>query len=287
MATTLLPPRRFGSSGEPPVELRFVDMLLIIIATLMFVAVVLGVTGAVSPEPVAPPQITTASAPAAIIGQEYRLTLAARGGDGRLRWRLLAGSLPDGLRIGDDGTVLGTPVRRQDLLAIVQVSDEAGRKDQRELLFSTRPAGLQAAAASPPRILAATSLIFATEGQVYRHAFTAEGGTPPYKWFYRGDIPKDLTFNPDGTLTGRPAEVGTSTVTVTVADAAGATTRQNVQITVKEGPPSRLERIWAQVSKVLRVIAWLLVLWSVFFGFGGVRVPGLIDLLRGVGRRPR
>ena len=74
MATVPIFRRGRGRAADHPVELRFVDMLLIVIATLMFVAVVLSVTSAFSTRqpgggrPVAAPQITTDSVAPAGVG---------------------------------------------------------------------------------------------------------------------------------------------------------------------------------------------------------------------------
>jgi hypothetical protein len=293
MATTPIYTRRRGPSGDQPVELRFVDMLLIIIATLVFVAVVLSVTSAFSnqthqPRPVAAPRITTAAAPTAIIGRAYRLTLAASGGEGGLRWQRLAGSLPHGLSLSSDGTVQGTPVTRQDTRVTIEVSDSRGQTDRRELAFGTQPAGTgPRVPAAVPRIPATTSVLFAVEGQKYRHAFTTDTGTPPYRWTIRGKPLKGLSFGNDGTLVGRPADTGTGTFTVTVTDANGAKAQQNIWLEVRKGPKSTSEQIWDWVKKIWRILGWVVFIWLVLFGFGGQRIPGVIDFFRSLagGRR--
>lgn len=283
MATTPIFRRR-GTAAEPPVELRFVDMLLIVIATLMFVAVVLSVTSAFSnqptpPNPVTEPRIATTAAPTAIVGQDYRLTLAVRGGGGELRWRLLAGSLPNGLSLDPGGTVHGTPALRQDTRATVEVSDGTGRTDRRDLAFHTRPAGT--GTRRPPTVLipAKTSLIFATEDRNYRHTFSTSTGTPPFTWTLHGKLPENLQFRPDGTLSGKPAEVGTSAFTITVTDAEGTRARQEIRLVIEEGPPTTAEKLWDWTKKVLTVVGWLVFAWLLLFGIGGgERIPGLLDL---------
>jgi hypothetical protein len=68
---------------------------------------------------------------------------------------------------------------------------------------------------------------------------SATGGTPPYRWTLDGGtVPRGLTLNPDGTITGKTELAGTSTFTVRVADAAqptAATATRELSLTIDEG----------------------------------------------------
>ncbi|MFC6882940.1 putative Ig domain-containing protein [Actinomadura yumaensis] len=284
--------RRRARGAEHPVELRFVDMLLIVIATLMFVAVVLSVTSAFSTQaeprggkPDAAPRVETRSAPAAVAGRPYELTLAVRGGDGTYAWRTLSGALPPGLALDRSGVVRGTPAGAVSTQATVQVTDGAGTSAQRDLAFTVRPAGEGAAKAPPPRVASDVSLLGARAGREYRHVFKGEGGTPPYTWKVAGEPPKGLGVAPDGTLTGRPKEAGTSTFTVTMADGAGASVRQQVRMDVKPQPESLFWRMLGWLKTVVTWMGYLLVLNVVYMVlFGAPPTAGHAGLF---GRRRR
>ena len=65
--------------------------------------------------------------------------------------------------------------------------------------------------------------------------FTASGGTAPYTW--SGQVPAGLTLRASGLLLGAPTARGTSTFTVTVRDATGATSSGTFSLTVIDPPP--------------------------------------------------
>ena len=65
--------------------------------------------------------------------------------------------------------------------------------------------------------------------------FTASGGTAPYTW--SGQVPAGLTLRASGLLLGAPTARGTSTFTVTVRDATGATSSGTFSLTVTDPPP--------------------------------------------------
>jgi len=66
-------------------------------------------------------------------------------------------------------------------------------------------------------------------------SFLASGGVEPYTW--SGQVPAGLTLRPSGLLFGAPTTKGTSTFTVTVTDAAGATASGTFSLTVTDPPP--------------------------------------------------
>jgi hypothetical protein len=66
-------------------------------------------------------------------------------------------------------------------------------------------------------------------------SFTATGGTAPYTW--SGQLPAGMTLRPSGLVVGAPSTRGTSTFSVTVTDATGATATGSFSITVTDPPP--------------------------------------------------
>jgi hypothetical protein len=84
-----------------------------------------------------------------------------------------------------------------------------------------------------PLILSTTSLSAEEQGVAYWYALQAEGGTPPYTWSrIKGKLPKGLTLDVAGTLSGIPTKAKTATFTVQVADAAGASATQNLSLQI-------------------------------------------------------
>ena len=80
--------------------------------------------------------------------------------------------------------------------------------------------------------LAAGSNVFVSN--FFTTSFRATGGTAPYTW--SGNLPAGLVLRPSGLLLGTPTTLGTSTFTVTVTDAAGATASEKVSLTVTGQP---------------------------------------------------
>jgi hypothetical protein len=256
--------RRRTTVADHPVELRFVDMLLIIIATLMIVTVVLSVVSAItgSGRPDVAPRVATRSAPTAIAGQPYQLTLAVEGGDGDYRWETVGGELPGGLVLRADGVVEGIPTKEETTGVGLRVRDGSDRvSEARELSFAVRPSGDGNVPQPEPRIITSVTLLDdAVAGQMYRHRFTADSGATPYRW-RASQLPDGLELAPDGTLAGRPVE-GTSTFAVTMSEAGGATARQEVRLVVREAPDSWF---W-----------WLLDLLKTIFMWAGAAVLAII-----------
>lgn len=79
---------------------------------------------AVRPPPL---QLTTSVLPVAQIGRPYSTRLAASGGRPPYRWRLVAGSLPRGLRLFPDGRISGLVARPARAVVELGVVDADGR----------------------------------------------------------------------------------------------------------------------------------------------------------------
>jgi len=276
MTTTVFRRRRI-LAADHPVELRFVDMLLIIIATLMIVTVVLSVVSAITPtgRPDVAPRVTTRSAPAAIAGQPYQLTLAVQGGDGDYDWEAIGGELPAGLSLRADGIVEGTPTAEQTTGVSVQVRDGSDRiSEAQELSFTVRPSGDGNVTRPEPRIDSLVTLLDdAVGGQTYQHQFTADSGTAPHQWRAE-ELPDGLQLSEDGTLAGRP-EAGTNTFTVTMTDGDGGTAEQEVRMVVAEAPDSWF---WWLLDLLIEVAKWV--------GFGLILILILVALKESLFGRP-
>jgi uncharacterized protein YwbE len=84
-----------------------------------------------------------------------------------------------------------------------------------------------------PLILSTTSLSAEEQGVAYVYALQAEGGLPPYTWSrIKGKLPKGLTLDTAGTLSGIPTKAKISTFTVQVTDTAWASVTQNLSLQI-------------------------------------------------------
>ncbi|POX38338.1 hypothetical protein C3486_23575 [Streptomyces sp. Ru73] len=242
---------RPGGGDGAPVELRFIDLLLIIIATLMFMAVLLALVSANAPadrpDENRPPQIkvATAAAPDAVAGKPYALTLAAVGGRPPYHWDRAAGRLPEGLKLTDEGVVTGRAragsgahgADGAGATATVRVRDAAGQRAERTLRLAVVRAAPESGSQRPSlRVVAETlALPPARKDAKYAgHRFRATAGEGPYTWHAAGALPPGMRLSESGALTGTPAKGGSFTFGVRVTDSTGATAEQAARLTVGE-----------------------------------------------------
>src|SRR6185437_11830519 len=101
---------RGGAGFEPPIELRFVDLFMILLSAFIFIAAVLSIYGSFAGhgERIEAPHVITDTIPNAIAVHSYAVVLAAQGGSGGYRWTV-SGKLPEGLQLADNGKIEGVP----------------------------------------------------------------------------------------------------------------------------------------------------------------------------------
>lgn len=68
--------------------------------------------------------VSTASLPAAKVGEAYTASLAATGGAAPYTWSVTSGELPDGLSLAPSGAVTGTPTAAGEATVTVRVTDK-------------------------------------------------------------------------------------------------------------------------------------------------------------------
>ena len=85
-----------------------------------------------------PLTIRTQSLPNARLHQTYQFALQADGGILPLKWTLVSGDLPPGLKLGTDGILRGAPTNAGDFSFVIQVEDNAKPQSQRSQPFSLR-----------------------------------------------------------------------------------------------------------------------------------------------------
>ena len=174
--------------------------------------------------------ITTTSLPAGAPGAPYSATLQASGGSTPYAWTIATGTLPPGLSLTADGTIVGTPSTNGTFSVTVQVADSGTPQAKAERLFSI--------AIGASLTISTASLPDARLGVSYRQALTALNGAQPYYWTLQAAaLPPGLILLASGDIVGQPIAVGTYTFTVTVQDNAQppATASQTFTINVAPG----------------------------------------------------
>lgn len=86
-------------------------------------------------------RITSDRLPGAVRSSAYRATLRAVGGRAPLRWSLVSGTLPRGLRLSSSGVVSGTPVASGAGSVVVRVRDGRGATASRRVHLAVVPRG--------------------------------------------------------------------------------------------------------------------------------------------------
>ncbi|AKU93255.1 putative Ig domain-containing protein [Vulgatibacter incomptus] len=189
-----------------------------------------------------PLMIVTKELPAATFRQAYLADLGAVGGKTPYAWSVLDGTLPSGIALRRDGTLLGQPIDDDGHKFKVLLTDAAGRTAEQELeLPVTPPAKLTCTTTSLPK----RGLSETYDGVV----LGAAGGKKPYKWktidttrlgveigessIALGEVPPPgITLAESGALSGAPSQVGSYLWTVEVSDSATPAESQKCPIEV-------------------------------------------------------
>ncbi|MDE3043041.1 MAG: autotransporter outer membrane beta-barrel domain-containing protein, partial [Nitrospirota bacterium] len=173
--------------------------------------------------------------PSGTVGHPYNALLSASGGTGpgTYRWSIVGNLLPaPGLQpLSSSGVMSGTPTTPGPLAGTYRVQDSNGVAATKSLTLTVNSAlTIDTDDITLP-------LPAGIVGQPYSAALSASGGTGPgtYRWSLSAGsaaLPNGLTLNPDGTMTGTPTTAGTSTPTVSAADAASTTVEKRLSITI-------------------------------------------------------
>lgn len=157
------------------------------------------------------PVIQTSTIPKARQGEAYSTTLTAEGGVPPYSWDQVAGSLPAGVQLANDGSLGGVPQESGDFTFTAKVMDS--RLEEAEVELTMRViAPLTITTPSLPQLISGRSIDVTLE---------ATGGEPPYEWSVEGDLPAGVTFEASGRLFGSSAEIGVHPLTVRVTDSEG------------------------------------------------------------------
>jgi hypothetical protein len=169
--------------------------------------------------------VTESPLPNARIGENYAGFIeACCGQGGPIRWSLVSGTVPDGLRFaGDDlglvqtTAVTGVATRVQTTTFTVRARDAAGNTATKTFTLTVDPA-------NPLIINNGTDVLTSGRvGQSYNNGLFPLGGVPPWRWSHvGGTLPPGLRVQASpGRVLGTPTTAGTFTFTVRVDDSAG------------------------------------------------------------------
>lgn len=172
----------------------------------------------------AAPISITASLPSGTVGLSYSGQLSATGGTGGYSWTGAAG---DGLSIGSNGAVSGTPTTAGAVVVTATVTDSSGTKATANFTITI---------SGPTLTVTTTTLPNGALTSAYSGRVSATGGTPPYTWS-AGGLPAGLSLDPNsGNITGTPTELGTFTVNFTVTDSNKVAAGANIDLTINAAP---------------------------------------------------
>ena len=168
-----------------------------------------------SPSPTASLAITPVTFHAGEVGAAYiPVAMAASGGQPPYTWTLGAGALPDGLVLGADGSVSGSPTSSGHFTFAVQAADSGGSAVTLAGSITIAPAlsaSLLPACARACQVEAGCVDVCGAFGQL-------SGGTGPFTYAANGYVPPGVRLGGGlayvGTFT-RPVSYWQSTVTVT------------------------------------------------------------------------
>jgi hypothetical protein len=186
--------------------------------------------------------ISTQSLPGATADQTYSQQLSASGGAQPYKWTTAPGDLPPGLSLSADGVLSGThakdpavnyPSKYPFTVSVTDGTQSASAQFTVEL----------ADVVSNPAARAMVSR--ATVGSFYSQKLQATGGTAPLSWSLRSgsDLPRGLSLNADGIISGTPIADGTDHFSVQVTDVNGSSAIQPLVISAHDDVGDRVKHL--------------------------------------------
>ena len=168
-------------------------------------------------------EITTSALSMATTDAPYAEELTAVGGTGSYGWAVVEGELPGGLTLDEKGVISGVPTAPGTSSFIVEVS--SGTQRARRTFELTTADSL---------VLTTQVLATGITGTPYEQLLSASGGTGAYTWTVTaGSLPRGLTLEEAGRISGTPTSAGVSTVTLEVRSG-GREARREFELAVAD-----------------------------------------------------
>jgi uncharacterized protein (TIGR03437 family) len=171
--------------------------------------------------------IVPVSLPPAVTSSPYSFYFTTAGGTPPYTWTLAGGSLPDGIGLGSQGAISGTPTTPGSWTFSARAADAVGASGVGTFSISVAPLALIITTLSP---LASGMVTVDYPVQV----ITAAGGVGPYTFAVPQDtLPAGLTLSANGAISGTPTAAGNSGFTVTATDQNSQASTASFQIVVR------------------------------------------------------
>ena len=158
------------------------------------------------------------------VGVPFSARLTPSGGSGTYTFALSAGSLPTGLALAANGSVVGTTRAAGVYRATIRLSDTEGRTTDYAANFGVAARlAVSTLALRPGKV-----------GRLYRGKVASTGGVLPRKWkILKGPLPKGVRFDPArGILSGTPTKAGRYRVTFQVTDGLKVVAKKTLRIDI-------------------------------------------------------
>ncbi|WP_170976479.1 autotransporter domain-containing protein [Rhizobium sp. FKL33] len=164
------------------------------------------------------------TAPAGKVGEAYKLQFRAKGGVAPYSFKLTGGQLPKGLTFSSSGLVSGEPEKQGDFPITVRARDVNGVTDDVSVVIVV----------SNGKIVVNPSVAPSGDlGTPYVLQFYGTGGQAPYSFeLVGGALPKGLSMNKSGKVSGSPLETGSFPIEVRGTDKNGLRDRTKVTIVI-------------------------------------------------------
>ncbi|MBI5085652.1 MAG: putative Ig domain-containing protein [Acidobacteria bacterium] len=154
------------------------------------------------------------------------------------QFRLLSGTLPNGVQLTPSGVLSGTVATQGQWPFAVEVSWDGKPGGSRDYLLKVTN-GLS---------ITSEALPAAAAGKFMRFTFEARGGQPPYR-FSAGPLPPGFQLTSDGVLAGISPSTGSWNLQIVVQDSGGTSVPRTFSFTVT-ADPFTIETTWLPAVQV-------------------------------------